>query len=96
METNRGVRTRRSPEDDVTASELAAFAYCAKAWHLENVGGARPTGEAARRRDTGVSHHANHGTDVVVGAWLGRRAVWLLISLLALAVLFGSLAVLVR
>ena len=87
---------RRSTDDDVTASELAAFAYCAKAWHLENVVGARPTGGAARRRDAGVAHHVNHGTDVLVGAWLGGRAVWLLISFLARAVLFGSLAVLVR
>src|SRR3982751_1784678 len=81
----------RTPDDDVTASEIAAFAYCAKAWHLERVIGAPASVASARRRHAGTTHHARHGGSVRLGSWLGRYS---RLAALALLVLAGALAVL--
>src|SRR4051794_8730232 len=69
-------RASRAPagEDDVTASELAAFSYCAKAWHLERVVGVPPSAGALRAREDGVDHHARHGAQVHVGSWMARHS----------------------
>ena len=82
-------------EADVTASELAAFAYCAKAWHLERVVGAEPSVAANRRRDAGVGDHTRHGHDVRVGSWLARHTGSVVIGLALLAILLVFLAVVV-
>lgn len=82
-------------EADVTASELAAFAYCAKAWHLERVLGAEPSTGANRRRDVGIANHIRHGADVRIGSQLARRSGLVATVLVLSAVLFGLLAVVV-
>jgi hypothetical protein len=91
-ETNAGCTV----DDDVTASEIAAFAYCAKAWHLERVVNALPSPAAARARAAGVTHHARHGADVRLGSWLGRRSRWTMAGLLLFAFLLAVLSLLMR
>jgi hypothetical protein len=81
----------RTPDDDATASEIAAFAYCAKAWHLERVIGAPASAASARLRHAGTTHHARHGGGVQLGSWLSRYS---RLAVLALLVLAGALAVL--
>jgi len=86
---------RPTPNDDVTASEIAAFAYCAKAWHLERVAGAQANDAAAAKRESGILEHERHGVQVAAGSWLGRH-VWLIVGLLMLAAIgFGAFALLV-
>ena len=87
---------RRTADGDVTASEVASFAYCAKAWHLERVVGALPSAAAARARDAGTTHHVRHGADVRLGTWLGRNSRRLVLGLLMLAVFLAALALAVR
>jgi hypothetical protein len=77
---------------DVTASEIAAFVYCAKAWHLERVVGALPSGVAAHARAAGTTHHARHGTRVRLGSWLGRNSRSAVVALLLLAFLLAALS----
>lgn len=75
---------------DVTASEIACYAYCAKAWHLEHVQHVVAPAETSRRREEGVAAHEAHGASVRT---LGRErsrariivAVLLLIAALATA-----------
>ena len=78
----------RPAADDVTASELAAFKYCAKAWHLEHVSGVHPSPTAALRRDAGTRDHQRHGAEIHAGSWLARHrwaaAITLLVTALAL------------
>lgn len=49
---------------DVTASEIACYAYCAKAWHLEHVQRVVAPAETTRRRERGVAAHEAHGARV--------------------------------
>jgi hypothetical protein len=80
---------------EVTASEIACFSYCAKAWHLQYVAKAPPTSDAARRRDQGVREHASHGSRVQSQSWLNRHARSLVVGLLLIAALamIGALLV---
>jgi CRISPR-associated exonuclease Cas4 len=57
-------RSRRAADDDVNASEVAAYAYCAKAWHLEYVLGLRADAIAEERRELGIAKHDAHGARV--------------------------------
>ena len=87
-------RMRRQPaageqpdSTDVTASEIACYAYCAKAWHLEHVQHVVAPDDTVRRRDQGVAAHEAHGASVRV---LGRdrsRARVVVASLLLIAAL---------
>ena len=92
MRTNGGARRARATEEDVTASELAAFSYCAKAWHLERVVSARPSAGAAREREAGIARHERHGTQVHAGSWLVRHSRVAIGVLLILAVLLFAAA----
>lgn len=83
-----------SPTDDVTASEIACYAYCAKAWHLQYVLGVDGRPEASMRRTVGVAQHRAHGRRVAFLSRLGRRRRLLVTSLLALAALALFAAVL--
>ena len=80
-------------EADVTASELAAFAYCAKAWHLERVLGARASSAVYRRRDAGIDDHIRHGRSVRVGSWLARNSKVFVAALVLITLLFAVLAI---
>ena len=82
----------RAGNEDVTASELAAFAYCAKAWHLERVVGTRPSSIAERARQAGVYHHASHGNAVRAGSWLGQYLGVTVATLFVVAALLGFVA----
>ena len=88
----RSAGNRSVGEKDVTASELAAFAYCAKAWHLEHVAGARPSSAAESKRNVGTSRHRQHGVQTRAGAWLGRHGWAAAITLLLAAVLLSLVA----
>lgn len=88
MRANGGMPRERTVEDDVTASELAAFSYCAKAWHLERVVGVRPSTGASRQREAGIARHTRHGVQVQAGSWLARHSRVVIGVLLILAVLF--------
>ena len=74
------------PGRDVTASEVADYAYCAKAWHLQHVLGKEPSRHATVRQKAGVTAHEAHGIAVRKLAWLERRATNLIAGLLLLAV----------
>jgi hypothetical protein len=87
VRANAGALGARAVDDDVTASELAAFSYCAKAWHLERVAGLRPSARATRERDTGIVSHARHGAQVRAGGWLRRHSSAAIAALLIVAVL---------
>lgn len=93
MKTNRGAEVR-TPADDVAASEIAAFAYCAKAWHLERIVGANASEVSVGIRDAGTAHHARHGSSVRLGSWLGRHSRWAVPALVLLAGVLGVLALL--
>lgn len=73
-------------DDDVTASEVAAYAYCAKAWHLERVLFRSADAEGQRRRTEGIERHVEHGTRLNRLHRFGRRSFALSIALLVLAV----------
>ena len=79
---------------DVTASEVAAYAYCAKAWHLRHVLGREPSRRATARQEAGVTAHERHGIAVRRLAWLERRATSLIAWLLVLAAALLALALL--
>ena len=80
----------RSESSDVTASEIACYAYCAKAWHLEHVQHVVAPAETTLRREQGVAAHEAHGASVrALGPERGRArfvvAALLLIAALAAA-----------
>ena len=78
-----GTRVRPEADDDVLASEVAAYSYCAKAWHLEYVLGCRADAAVEKRREVGTAEHDAHGTRVRrlqrIGQPLMRTAVFLLV-----------------
>jgi len=86
-----GAKANIRPTGDVTASELAAFKYCAKAWHLERVSGVRPDAITELRRDAGTDNHHAHGAQVHAGSWLARYRWPATLTLLLIALLlFGA------
>ncbi len=72
----------------IRASEIAQYAFCARAWWLGRVRGYRSSNVAAMRR--GVAGHRAHGRMVVGYHLLRRLAVGLLVlaGLLVIAWLF--------
>jgi hypothetical protein len=66
---------------DVTASEVANYSYCAKAWHLRYVLRREPSGQASAHQQAGVVAHEIHGVRVKRLAWLERRAAILVVGL---------------
>ncbi len=64
------------------ASEVGAYAYCARAWWLGAVEGLRP--QNTRRLQAGQAVHERHGQRVLLGSALMRLA-WLLLTLAGLA-----------
>ena len=86
-------RQKGEHDSEITASELAAFVYCAKAWHLERVLGAVPSTAANERRDAGIGDHGRHGNAVRVGSWLGRHSAAVIAGFVLLAILFVVLAI---
>jgi len=91
----RSGRPRRAMgQDDVSASEAAAYTFCAKAWHLEHVAGNAPTAAAAERRAHGIRAHDRHGAQIT--RWRTRvRTVfpWTLVALvIAVALLILGVA----
>lgn len=96
MRAKRDEKFDRSDGADVTASEMAAFAYCAKAWHLERVIGVPTSATATHSRDAGTSHHIQHERNVRVGSWLGRHARWAVAALLLVTAVLVGLALGVR
>ena len=76
---------------DVSASKAANYTFCAKAWHLEHVLGAKPSAIADQRRTAGVEAHVRHGADVLSAS---RMSIWLVRGVVALLVIaLGLLAV---
>ncbi len=79
---------------DVTASEVASYAYCAKAWHLRYVVGREASRDAVARQEAGVVAHEIHGTRAGRLAWLERRAAILVAGLLFLGAALLALVLL--
>ena len=79
---------------DVTASEIACFAYCAKAWHIEHVLRLAPSRETAERREAGIADHEIHGQRLHLLNRLVRRRRPLVAALLALALVAAAAALL--
>ena len=76
MNENSGWLHSDDDNEDVTASEVAAYTYCAKAWHLESVLGRPVDLPTTSRRISGVDRHLAHGTRVSRISRFGRVAVW--------------------
>ena len=93
---HRGVRRhmKRPPAGqadatDVTASEIACYAYCAKAWHLEHVRHVVAPDDISRRREEGVAAHDTHGASVrALGQVRSRTRVIVAVLLLVAALAF--------
>jgi hypothetical protein len=83
---------RRKCEDDVTASEVAAYTYCAKAWHLERVRQVSPDARGQYRRAQGTARHVEHGTRL---NWLSKYGRWAVRASVASLFLAIGLVVLV-
>jgi len=81
----------RDPDDLVTASEIASWAWCPESWRLESLGH-EPGNQASLKR--GKAHHAKKAAfegfsrlAVSLGRWLIALGVVLLILALLYAVL---------
>jgi hypothetical protein len=61
----------------IRASEIAQYAFCARAWWLGQVLGYRSTNLAAMRQ--GEAQHRAHGTRVVRYHWLRRLGLALIL-----------------
>lgn len=69
-----------SPSPDwVSASEIASYSYCARAYWLERVVALERSSEDAERLEAGQAEHAAHGRRVALGQWLVRVAILLLV-----------------
>src|SRR5437588_158169 len=89
-------RRVRGATDDVTASEVGTYVFCAKAWHLEHVLGKRPSAVATRRRTVGVAEHDTHGARVVALQRSGPRLARWVAALLVLAAVLLALGIFAR
>ncbi len=79
------------PDHLIRASELAQYAYCAKAWWLARVEGVQPAN--VHQLESGASAHARHGASVALAGWLAQAAliclalgallaiIWLMVTL---------------
>lgn len=77
------------PTDDwVSASEIAAYAYCARAYWLECVQQVERPAQGNARLEAGQAHHRAHGRRVATQRWLIRLAVVLLVA--AAAVMWAT------
>lgn len=72
---------------DVTASEIACYAYCAKAWHLEHVHHVIVPDDTSRGREQGVAAHEAHGASVRDLGRIRSRTRVILAALLLIAAL---------
>lgn len=81
--------------DDVTASEASAYAFCAKAWHLEHVLRKAPSRRATERRARGARRHKQHGESIAAQLPRTTRRLAVALVLLLLAVLL-SIVLLLR
>src|SRR5438552_16515099 len=79
---------------DVTATEVASYAYCAKSWHLRYVMEREPSRVASVRQEAGVVAHETHGSRVGRLVWLEGRAAVLITGLLPVAGLRLAVALL--
>jgi hypothetical protein len=89
----------RLARSDVSASEVANYVFCSKAWHLEQVLGRAASADAGQRRAVGVAAHAVHGASIRAGsARIHTRLQHVLVAVLlvALLLLAYGLAVLLR
>lgn len=82
--------------DDVTASEAACYAFCAKAWHLEHVLGHAPSSHAAERRALGIREHEHHGERLAGRTERHIRRLAVVLALLLLVAIVLLALVLVR
>ena len=71
------VESRLAREDDVMASEVATYVFCAKAWHLERVLGATASASTDEKRAAGSLAHETHGSRVRQQQRMGR---WLVLG----------------
>jgi|GEM_PF-5674354 len=51
----------------ISATELAEFVYCAKAWELKYVQGVEPSTETQQLQDEGNAWHASQGRQLARG-----------------------------
>ena len=85
---------RSSESDDVLASEVAAYVFCAKAWHLEYVLESTASAGALEKRAAGAMAHAAHGAQLRRRHWTARWLLWgaaLLFAIALILLIFGIL-----
>jgi hypothetical protein len=90
MERKKMREKDRSPI--IAASEIGAFVYCAKAWHLQR----RGCDQQGESLEEGVAFHQKHGARVSlaerlerIGKTLALTALMLLLVLIIFSYLFG-------
>jgi hypothetical protein len=71
-------RSGGASDDWVSASEIGAYAYCARAYWLERIHAIDQAQIDGSRFDAGIAHHGAHGRRVTLQRWLLRLAVLLL------------------
>jgi CRISPR/Cas system-associated exonuclease Cas4 (RecB family) len=79
---------RRGAPRSLSASDVGRYAYCARAWWLERVGGVTPSNRAAL--EAGERLHHAHGRLVSAAQRQGRFAQLLLWLAAALAVALAA------
>jgi hypothetical protein len=79
-----------SDDKVIRASEMAQYAYCAKAWWLGSVEGVQPSN--VRQLEAGTAAHARHGARVALAGWLSRAALVCLALSLVLMVIWLALS----
>lgn len=78
----------RPARSDVSASEVANYVFCAKAWHLDQVLGRAASADGGQRRAVGAAAHAAHGATIRAGsARIHTRLERVLVAMLLLALL---------
>jgi hypothetical protein len=75
------------PNDPITASEIASYAFCPEAWRLEYGLGLPAENQAVR--DAGTRHHTRKAAvERVAGGALGLGRVLLVLAVMALLLLW--------
>lgn len=73
--------TRQDNNKPITASELATFAFCERAWYHRYVEKRRPATTTRERLEAGRAGHAAHANEV----FASRRALLVAVMVLLLA-----------
>jgi hypothetical protein len=81
-------------DSDVSASEAATYAFCAKAWHLEHVIYLRPSDDAREWRRLGTAAHLADGSEFGTTHRLEKRSSTVIVGLFAISLALVAMSIL--